>query len=76
MSVCLYLTPRTSVRPRNDTIYPTGDEADSWPDTLLDSAAREALDWTPHYDLPNIVDIMIRDIGGIIENEKKRQNLT
>ena len=44
--------------------------ADSWPDTLLDSAAREALDWTPHYD------IMIRDIGEIVQNEKKRQNLT
>ncbi|CAI8027994.1 hypothetical protein GBAR_LOCUS15959, partial [Geodia barretti] len=26
LSVTLYLTPRTSVRPRNDTIYPTGDE--------------------------------------------------
>jgi threonine 3-dehydrogenase len=50
--------------------------ADSWPDTLLDSAAREALDWTPHYDLPNMVNIMIRDIGGIVENEKKKQNLT
>ena len=50
--------------------------ADSWPDTLLDSAAREALDWTPHYDLPNMVDIMIRDIGEIVENEKKKQNLT
>ena len=49
--------------------------ADSWPDTLLDSAAREALDWTPQYDLPNMVGIMIRDIGGIVENEKK-QNLT
>ncbi|CAI8050519.1 hypothetical protein GBAR_LOCUS27736 [Geodia barretti] len=26
MSVSLHLTPRTSVRPRNDTLYPTGDE--------------------------------------------------
>ena len=26
LSVTLYLTPRTSVRPRNDTIYQTGDE--------------------------------------------------
>ena len=26
LSVTLHLTPRTSVRPRNDTIYPTGDE--------------------------------------------------
>ena len=50
--------------------------ADSWADTLLDSPAREALDWTPHYDLPNMVDIMIREIGEIVENEKKKQNLT
>ena len=26
LSVTLHLTSRTSVRPRNDTIYPTGDE--------------------------------------------------
>ena len=26
MSLTLYFTPRTSVRPRNDTIYPTGGE--------------------------------------------------
>ena len=26
LPVSLHLTPRTSVRPRNDTIYPTGDE--------------------------------------------------
>ena len=43
--------------------------ADSWPDTLVDSAARETLDWTPHYDLPNMVDVMIKEIGKIVENE-------
>ena len=39
--------------------------ADSWPDTLLDSAAREILEWTPKYDLQRIVEIMIREIGKI-----------
>jgi threonine 3-dehydrogenase len=50
--------------------------ADSWPDTLLDSAARRDLDWTPQYDLPRMVEVMIQEIGRIVENERKEQNLT
>ncbi|CAI8054180.1 hypothetical protein GBAR_LOCUS29601, partial [Geodia barretti] len=33
--LCVCYSPRTSVRPRNDTIYPTGDEGDVMPPTLL-----------------------------------------
>ena len=49
---------------------PSPSSADSWPDTLLDSAAREILQWTPKYDLQKMVEIMIREIGKIVENEK------
>ena len=38
LSVSLYLTPRTSVRPRNDTIYPTGDEGQNFRTVLSETA--------------------------------------
>jgi nucleoside-diphosphate-sugar epimerase len=34
--------------------------ADSWPNTIDDSAAREEWGWTPDYDLPAIVEDMLR----------------
>lgn len=35
------------------------DIADSWPDLLDDSAARQEWDWRPEYDLPRMTDEMI-----------------
>lgn len=45
--------------------------ADSWPDTLIDGAARTDLDWTPEYDLPKMVAVMTTEIQKIVDAEKK-----
>ena len=45
--------------------------ADSWPDTLLDAAARADLDWTPDYDLSRMVEVMITEIKKIIDTENE-----
>jgi nucleoside-diphosphate-sugar epimerase len=37
--------------------------ADSWPNTIDDSAAREEWGWTPDYDLPAIVVDMLQVLG-------------
>ena len=44
--------------------------ADSWPDTLLDEAARHDLDWTPEYDLAKMVAVMTTEIQRILNAEK------
>ncbi|MBZ0113855.1 MAG: NAD-dependent epimerase/dehydratase family protein [Thermoanaerobaculia bacterium] len=36
--------------------------ADSWPDSLDDSAARAEWDWSPRYDLPMMVEDMLRQL--------------
>ena len=36
--------------------------ADSWPDSLDDSAAREEWGWEPQYDLPSMVDDMLENL--------------
>ena len=38
--------------------------ADSWPDSLDDSAAREEWGWRPRYDLGAMVDEMLQKLGG------------
>lgn len=37
--------------------------ADSWPDSLDDSAAREEWDWSPEYDLPSLVTEMLEHLA-------------
>ena len=37
--------------------------ADSWPDSLDDSAAREEWGWEPRYDLGSMVDEMLQKLG-------------
>jgi len=37
--------------------------ADSWPESLDDSAAREEWDWSPGYDLDALVDDMLENLG-------------
>ena len=37
--------------------------ADSWPDSLDDSVAREEWGWSPSYDLEAMVDDMIENLG-------------
>ena len=62
--------------PLHLSFHPLSLSADSWPDTPLDSAAREAVDWTPPYDLPNMVNkIMFKEIGEIVKNEKQKHKL-
>ena len=36
--------------------------ADSWPDTVDDSAARRDWGWSPDYDLPALVEVMLREM--------------
>lgn len=36
--------------------------ADSWPESLDDTAAREEWGWRPEYDLPAVVDDMLREL--------------
>lgn len=36
--------------------------ADSWPQVLDDSAAREDWNWKPKYDIDALVDVMVREI--------------
>jgi nucleoside-diphosphate-sugar epimerase len=36
--------------------------ADSWPNSLDDGAAREEWDWAPRYDLPAMVEDMLRNL--------------
>ena len=36
--------------------------ADSWPDCMDDSAAREEWDWSPDYDLPAMVADMLEKV--------------
>jgi nucleoside-diphosphate-sugar epimerase len=36
--------------------------ADSWPDSLDDSAAREEWGWSPDYDLPTMVEDMLANL--------------
>lgn len=42
--------------------------ADSWPESIDDSAAREEWDWSPQYDLARMTEDMIR-----VLTEKKNQ---
>lgn len=37
--------------------------ADSWPDSLDDTVAREEWGWAPEYDLPAMVDDMLENLG-------------
>jgi nucleoside-diphosphate-sugar epimerase len=37
--------------------------ADSWPDKLDDTVARREWDWEPHYDLDDMVDDMLENLG-------------
>ena len=37
--------------------------ADSWPDSIDDSDARRDWDWQPTYELPQLVDAMLRGVG-------------
>jgi len=37
--------------------------ADSWPDSLDDSAARQEWGWSPDYDLDSLVDDMLENLG-------------
>ena len=37
--------------------------ADSWPESIDDSAAREEWDWKPDYDLANMTGDMLRALG-------------
>ena len=37
--------------------------ADSWPNSLDDSAARQEWDWAPRYDLGEMVDDMLENLG-------------
>jgi nucleoside-diphosphate-sugar epimerase len=37
--------------------------ADSWPNSLDDSAAREEWEWSPEYDLPSMVREMLENLG-------------
>ena len=50
--------------------------ADSWPDTLEDSAARADLDWRPEYDLPRMVEVMVREIRRTVGSQRKREGET
>ena len=44
-------------------VDPTRQEiADSWPDSMDDSAAREEWNWAPEYDLPSMTRIMIEAV--------------
>ena len=54
LSVTLHLTPRTSVRPRNDTIYPTGDESQKIKAVFSENAKleREKANMQIHNGLP------------------------
>ena len=36
--------------------------ADSWPDSIDDSPARNEWDWQPEYDLPTMVDDMLTNL--------------
>lgn len=36
--------------------------ADSWPQVLDDSAARQDWNWKPKYDIDALVDVMVREI--------------
>jgi nucleoside-diphosphate-sugar epimerase len=36
--------------------------ADSWPDSLDDSAAREEWGWSPEYDLPAMTEDMLANL--------------
>ncbi|MCW3975586.1 MAG: NAD-dependent epimerase/dehydratase family protein [Candidatus Bathyarchaeota archaeon] len=45
--------------------------ADSWPNTIDDSAAREEWGWTPDYDLPAIVEDMLR----VLEERHKKEEI-
>jgi len=44
--------------------------ADSWPDYMNDSAAREEWGWSHEYDLPKMVADMIENISGKIKREQ------
>jgi len=37
--------------------------ADSWPDTVDDTEARRDWAWKPDYDLPRLVDVMLKGVG-------------
>ena len=45
--------------------------ADSWPDVLEDSAARADLDWRPEYDLPKMVEVMLKEIKETVNSQRK-----
>ena len=50
--------------------------ADSWPDTLLDEAARRDLNWTPEYDLAKMVAVMTTEIQRTLNAEKNSTKTT
>ena len=43
--------------------------ADSWPDSLDDSAAREEWGWEPEYDIDSMVDDMLGNLGEALSQE-------
>ena len=43
--------------------------ADSWPDSLDDSAARREWGWNPRYDLDAMVDDMLENLSRKLEGE-------
>lgn len=43
--------------------------ADSWPDSIDDSPAREEWDWKPEYDLPSMVDDMLANLRAKLTGE-------
>jgi len=45
--------------------------AESWPDRMDDSCAREEWDWQPRYDLPSMTDDMLRQLRLKFDKEKE-----
>ena len=43
--------------------------ADSWPDTVDDSAAREEWGWSPRFELEEMVDDMLENLRSRLEME-------
>ena len=44
--------------------------ADSWPDSLDDSAARDEWGWKPEYDLDTMVDDMLENLRKMLAQER------
>ena len=71
LSLSLSLSPSPSPLPSLPLSPLLSLTADSWPDALLDSAARRDLDWTPQYDLPKLVKVMLTQIRTAIEKKHR-----